>query len=211
MRKYIWLLPLALLVLFAGCQGPVELAGVRRVAVLTADPGHGPSALGLEIKREFLAQLPRRFTVEVIDGAPIEAQLPLGFQYSPPDTARIAALCKAYGADAFILTSVTRYEKRGDGRVGLLDAFDASMRRPGVKLELGVDLAFNATLIRAEDGHPLFGRSAHGSSFHRITLDPRHPLMSLHELLEPHFDQVRREAVRSAVYRLLREIANTRY
>ena len=206
MRNRLPILMLLLcLAMLSGCQDPVALNGIRRVAVLTAEADMGPRFLGVEIKQELLARLPRVFILEAVDGVPFEAQLPPGGRAG--NLPLIAERCREQGVDAFILTVVTAYQSRRDGNIDILDPHDSNQRRPGLELELSVELAFTASLYRAEDCSLVFSRNAYGRSLHTITLDPKRPLLSLNLLLEPHYDELRREAIADAVRRLTREAA----
>lgn len=208
MRKAIFVsLSLALLlVLVTGCNNPpVELAGIKRVAVMSMDSAWHQPMLGRAIKYELLASIPRRFAIEVIDGAALEAEFQgvnLETVLARPEAA--AELGRRYGVDGFVVGTVTAYEELRDGRLGVIHEWTEEDRSHlGMRINLGVQLAFNTRLVRADDGSSLFYRQASGFASRSITLDPKRPFLSMLNLFEPHFAELRDQAVRRAVHDLI--------
>lgn len=211
MRKWLrWSIPFLLCLLLAGCkeEPPAELAGIKRVAVLALDNAAACPEdvdLGRLVKDHLLASLSRRFAVEVIDGAPFEAEWP--DRAATPDPAVLSELGGRHGVDGIVTGAITAYQERRDGTLGVLDWSDAEDRRVGIKVKLQVDVAFNLRLLRVADGSSLFYRNASGQAWRWITLDPKHPVFSIAVFLRPHFEELRDAAIRAAVNDLLRSIA----
>jgi len=196
-----------LLVLLTGCnKTPVELAGIKRVAVLTLDNLTSRQELGAEIKQELMAQIPRSLAVEVVDGAAIEAGLPPnGIEAALSQPGRAAELGRRFGVDAFVVGMATTYREERDSRLNMewssQEGFDASM-----SLEIGVSLGFNLRLLRAADGSSVIYRQAADTRTEVLVFGLVHPFISFTISAQPHYQQLREEAIHQAVHELIRGI-----
>lgn len=208
-RRAFAIATLLLLVLISGCREPVELAGIGRVAVLIPDNHTECPELSDDIKRELLSQLARKFRVEVVDGTAVEAILPRnGIDASFAEPGLAAELGAQYGVDAFIVGAVTDY--REDHREQLSIGWSSAEGfEAGGKVDLVVTVAFHLRLIRAADGTPLVYRQLAESAHEVLSFGLTNPYISFALSVQPVFPQLRREAVRGAVRKMLRELARS--
>ena len=211
-RKYLLLFaPLLLLALLAGCdKPPVELSGIKRVAVMTLDNVTSRQELGIEIKEELLSQIPRGIAVEVIDGAAIENQLPRnGVEQALRDPARLAELGRLYGVDGFVVGTVTTYDEGHDGRLGLQWNIGQGLSAD-FTVEIQVSLSFNLRLVRAADGASLIYRQWAETSTDVLSFGIGRPFVSVAVSIAPHYRQLREAAINEAVRKLIREMRETK-
>ncbi len=205
MRRMLRLAFLAAALALQGCAPPVQLAGIRRVAIMTPEIKMGPQSMAIQVKQELFAQIPRRFTVQVVDGLQIESALPGG----PPkiaDLAWLAALCREYDIDALVISSITEYNEKRAGGISAIATGDRKAARAAFRVDLGVDLTLDASLLKIADRSFIFSRSVAGTAARSIIIDPVNPLAGLDNLLKPHFQELRRQAINNAVWQLTREI-----
>ena len=196
----------ALVLAISGCRKPVELQGIERIAVLTLDNYTSCQALGTEIKLELLRQIPGRLMVEVIDGAPIEADLPANaVEAALGDPAFAAGLGRRYGVDALLVGAATTYREWHDGNLGVQWVLGESLTAD-VRVEIGVTVAFNLRLLRLSDGTSLFYRQSAKSSSEELVFGLGRPYVSFTVSAEPHFHELREAAVHDAVRRLVGEV-----
>ena len=207
LKKSLLLLPLLALLPLAGCNKPVALNGIKRVAVLTIENYTKCPSLGDEIKREILAQMPKGFIVEVIDGEPLERQM-LPTAAEVVMSGRAAEIGRRYGVDAFVLGEATLYEEKHQEHLGLefgKGKFDADVR-----VDLTATVGFNLRLVRAADGASLLYRQSSQTATEALSFGLNHPYISFTVSAQPIYPQLRAEAVHNAVGELLRELAKAK-
>ena len=207
MPKRLLLFALVLLLAsVAGCRkAPVELAGIKRIAVLTPENYTKCPEIAAEIKHELLSRIPEGIAVEVIDGTPLEAQM-LPTPAEVVMSARAADLGRQFGIDAFMLGEVTAYDESHQEHLSLRLESGSGLNAD-VKVDLTVNLAFNLRLVRAADGATLVYRQTAKSATEVFSFGLGQPYVSFTVSAQPLYPQLRREAVRAAVRDLLRELA----
>ena len=206
-KKTVLVLPILLLLILSGCKKPVALDGVKRVAVLTLENYTNCPELGEEIKREILAQMPRDFVVEVIDGAALEAELfPTAAEAIL--SGRAGEVARRHGVDAFILGEVTNYTEGHQEHLDLGWGQGQGLKADA-HVDLSVTVGFNLRLVRAADGGSLIYRQSSRTATEVLSFGLGHPYVSFTISAQPVYPQLRAEAVRQAVRELFREIART--
>ncbi|MGE5599314.1 MAG: hypothetical protein ACM3XS_08030 [Bacteroidota bacterium] len=201
------LLAAGLLAASAGCSRPAALYGMRRIAVLALDDYTETPGLGAEVKQAILARVPRSFTLEVVDGAAIEAELPAGqVESALGDPARAAELGRKHGVDGFVVGAVTQFREGRDGALGLAwssaEGLNASFEE-----RITVSVAFNVRLVRAADGVSLIYRQAAAAAEKVLAFGLGHPYVSFEVSVGPHYPPLRAKAVGEAVDKLVRDLA----
>lgn len=200
------LLVAALLVTMAGCSRLDVLYGMRRIAVLTPEDYTHTEGLGAEVKQAILDRVPRSFTVEVVDGAAVEAELPAGELASAlSDATRAAELGRKHGVDGFVVGEVTQYREGRAGNLGFAwsntEGFNASFEE-----RITVSVAFNVRLVRAADGVSLIYRQAADTAEQVLAFGLGHPYISFEASIGPHYPELRAKAVGEAAGRLVRDL-----
>lgn len=206
-KKYILALSALFALALTGCQGPIDLAGIKRVAVLTPVNRTNCPTLGEEIRRELLHQLSKRVEAEIVDGSAIEAALPpeeLAAALVEPG--RAAELGARYGVDAFLFGTATYYEQ---GYRPHLELNLGTGTRPqaNARVDLEVQVGFELKLLRAADGRLLVSHHVAESAEKTFSLGLEPPFISLTLSLEPIYPRLREEAIRTAVRRTIKEVA----
>ncbi|MGE5528780.1 MAG: hypothetical protein ACM3X6_06530 [Patescibacteria group bacterium] len=202
-KRLICALSLLLLPCLAGCGRPVELYGIRRVAILALDNYTARRQLGAEIGRELMAQIPVRLAVEVIDGAAVEAGLPTGGAGSLlGDPGLAAGLGQRFGVDAFLCVTAVSYREFRDRTLDLSLASGEGLGAAFV-VKVGVEVVFDLRLVLAADGSaPLYRQSA-AVREERLVFDLTRPYRSFALSIEPCYRRLREEAVHEAVAKLI--------
>lgn len=195
------------LVILSGCDNaPVELAGIRRVAVLTPENYTDNRELAPLIKREILAQFPRRLAIEVIDGAEIEAVLPPNAARSALSDPEVAAgLGRKFGVDAFVIGAATTYKEDKDANIDL-DWSSYRGLNAELKVLIEVSVGFNLRLLKAADGSSVIYRQAAQTSTEVLVFGLTKPFVSFDLSIQPRYKALREQAVYEAVQELLRQI-----
>ena len=205
-KKYILALSALFALALTGCQGPIDLAGIKRVAVLTPVNRTNCPTLGDEIKRELLRQLSNRVAAEIVDGAAIEAAIPLeglAAVLGRPDEA--AELGAVYGVDAFLFGTATHYEQ-GHRPHLQLNIETGEGLHADARVDLEVQVGFELKLLRAADGQVLISHHVAESAEETFSIGLEPPSISLTFSLEPVYPQLREEAIRAAVRKTLMEV-----
>ena len=207
MRKSILLwLPVLILALLSGCTKPVALQGINRIAVLTPDNYTTCPELSADIKRELLELIPKGLAVEVIDGAAIEAELPLnGIEAALEQPGKLEALGKRYGIDALIVGAATEYLEKRDGELNISWIIGHDLDAD-IKMEISVAVGFNLRLRRVKDGGSVLYRQSSAAKATELAFGLGHPYISFNVSAEPRYKQLREEAVHDAVAKLLKQI-----
>ena len=207
-RRFIPLfLPALFALALAGCGGPMELAGIHKVAVLTPFNRTDCPTLGEEIKRELLRRLSDRVSAEIVDGAAIEAA------FAPEDLAAVLAdpdcaaeLGVRYGVDALIFGTATYYEQGHEPHFEVRMGTDRGLQA-NARVDVRVEVGFELKLLRLADGRILVAQHAAESAEETFSIGLDPPSIVLGFSLEPVYPRLREEAVRAAVRRAIEKVA----